>query len=165
MKTLVVYYSRTGNSRKIAEELAEALDADLEELKERANRAGAKGYMLAGRDAMKKRPADLLPLEHDPADFDLVVIGGPCWAGSMCTPTRTYGIEQKDHLSRVAFFATGGDSRFARKALNSIAEATSITPVATLALGEKEVANEHAQALSAFVSALEGKLENNIADD
>jgi flavodoxin len=154
VKILVVYYSRTGNTRKIAEELAEALGADIEELKEHANRAGAKGYMLAGRDAMKKRPAELLPLEHDAASYDLVVLGGPCWAGSMCTPTRTYGIEQKDRLSRVAFFATGGDSRFAKKALSSIGEATNITPVATLALGEKDVTNDHSEALADFVAAL-----------
>lgn len=154
MKTLVVYYSRTGTTRKVAQELAEALGADIEELKERANREGAKGYLEAGRDSMRKRPAELEPVSLNPADYDLVVMCGPCWAQGMCTPTRTYGTEHKDSLSRVAFVATAGDARFARKAVKAMADATRIAPVATMALGEKEVANDHSRALADFVAAV-----------
>ena len=154
MKTLVVYYSRTGTTRKVADELAEALGADVEELKERANREGAMGYLQAGRDSMRKRPAELLPVTRDPADYDLVLMGGPCWAQGICTPIRTYGAEHKNSLSKVAYFATAGDARFARKAVKSLLDATGIEPVATMAIGQKEVTSDHSQALADFVSAL-----------
>lgn len=157
MKTLVVYYSRTGTTRKVAEELAEALGADIEQLKERANREGVMGYLQAGHDSMKHRPAELEPVTTNPADYDMVVMGGPCWAQSICTPIRTYGVEHKESLSRVAFFATAGDARFARKAVKAMADATRIAPVATMALGQKDVAKDHSRTLADFISALKSK--------
>lgn len=80
MKVLVVYYSRSGNNHKIAGELAQALGADIERLKEKTNRSGSVGYMKAGRDSMRKRPAELEPVSNDPANYDVVVLGGPVWA-------------------------------------------------------------------------------------
>ena len=154
MKTLIVYYSRTGTTRKVAHELAEALSADIEELKERANREGAKGYLQAGRDSMRKRPAELEAVTMDPADYDMVVIGGPCWAQGMCTPIRTYGIQQKENLKKVAFFSTAGSATFSRKAVDSMASATGLTPIATMALAQKDVKSDASQALEKFVATL-----------
>ncbi len=53
MKTLVVYYSRTGNTKLIGDELAAVLGADVEELKDRDDRSGRMGYIRAGRDALR----------------------------------------------------------------------------------------------------------------
>ena len=156
MKTLVVYYSRTGNSRKIASELAEALDAEVEELRERANRQGPKGYMLAGRDALRKRPAELLPLKHNPADYDLLVVGGPCWAFTMCTPTRTYVLQHKENFKKTAIFATAQDTGSARRAVDATVRAVEMAPVATMAITDSEIAGDHAQRIADFVAALNG---------
>ena len=156
MKALVVYYSRTGTNRKLAYELAEALGADIEELKEQTSRGGARGYMSASRDSLRRRPAELLPLAHDPSDYDLVVIGGPCWTQTMCTPTRTYGIQQKGKLDRVGFFGTAGGATFARKAVASMVNATGMTPIATMALAQKDVEGAHSRAIAEFVAALNG---------
>lgn len=151
MRTLVVYYSRTGNNRRIASELAEALGADIEELKEEADRSGKVGYMMAGRDAMRRRPARLLPLSHNPANYDLVVLGGPCWAFTMCTPTRTYGIEHRHSLRKVAFFATAGSGGSAQKSVGAMVEAMGIEPLASLVLSDAEVSGEHSEAVARFV--------------
>ena len=154
MKTLVVYYSRTGTTRRLAHELAEALGADIEELKERTNREGAGGYMRASSDSLRRRPAELLPLTYNPADYDLVVVGGPCWTQTMCIPTRTYVMQQKDNLSNVGFFSTAGGPMFARKAVDSMTDATGLTPIATMALAQKEAEGEHSQSLAEFVATL-----------
>ena len=154
MRTLVVYYSRTGNTRKIGEEVAAALGAEIEELKDRKNRQGRVGYMRAGRDAMRKHTADLEPTTRNPAKYDLVVLGGPVWAFTICTPTRTYATSHKDNFKSVAFLCTAGDTRFAHKGCAILGEVTGRTAVATLALGEKDVAGDHAQAVAAFVASL-----------
>jgi flavodoxin len=46
LKMLVVYYSRGGNTRAVAEEIARALGgADLEEIRDAADRSGWRGYL------------------------------------------------------------------------------------------------------------------------
>ena len=47
MKVLVVYYSRTGNTRFVAETIAQSLEADIEEIKDRKNRMGIFGFLRA----------------------------------------------------------------------------------------------------------------------
>ena len=55
MKTLVVYYSLTGNTRLIAEAAARELGAEIEELRELKRRAGIKGFVCGGRDSLRKK--------------------------------------------------------------------------------------------------------------
>jgi len=154
VKALVVYYSRTGNTKSIAEQVAAALGAEVEELKDRKNRHGPIGYMRSGWDAVRKNHADLGPITRNSADYDLVVLSGPVWASAICTPTRTYANNQKDSFKKVAFLCTAGDTRFAQKGCNALGEVTGRTPVATLALGEKDVAGDHAEAVADFVASL-----------
>ena len=80
MKILVTFYSRTGNTRKIGNEIAEKLKADADEVVDKKPRGGVKGYLFAGRDAMKKKLAEI-EYRKDPAEYDLVIIGIPVWAG------------------------------------------------------------------------------------
>lgn len=51
MKTSVIFYSRTGNTRKIAEELSNSLKCDTEEIVDTQKRSGVFGYIRSGRDA------------------------------------------------------------------------------------------------------------------
>jgi flavodoxin len=154
VKVLVVYYSRTGNTKLIASEVAAALGADVEELKDRKNRQGLVGWMNSGRDARRKRPADLEPVTHDPAAYDLVVLGGPVWAFTICSPTRTYALTHRDSFKRVAFMCTLGDYKYARKAFAELNEVTGMEPAATLGVTEGDVHDDHADALAEFVEAL-----------
>lgn len=80
MKTLVVFYSRTGKTRKVAMELATSLGADVEELIDQKNRMGIIGYIKSGRDAIWKKRARLQQTEKDPSAYDLVVLSTPVWA-------------------------------------------------------------------------------------
>ncbi|MCK4272271.1 flavodoxin family protein [bacterium] len=54
MKSLVVFYSRTGNTRRVAEMIAQGLDAILQELVDKKSRKGPIALLRAGRDAIKK---------------------------------------------------------------------------------------------------------------
>ena len=156
MKTLVVYYSRTGNTRKIADELAAALKADVEELKDGKNRGGPIGFLMAGREAMKKTPANLAPLAHDPAAYDLVAVGTPVWGGTICPPVRTFMAQQRGHLKKVAWFCTCGsdDGSSPRKAFPEMTAECGLSPMATLGLGPKAVKGDHSGEVSGFAASL-----------
>ena len=52
---LCIYYSRTGNTKKAMEEIAAALDAELAELRDNADRSGWRGWLRCGLDAMWPR--------------------------------------------------------------------------------------------------------------
>ena len=54
---LCIYYSRTGNTKKAMEEIAAALDAELAELRDNADRSGWRGWLRCGLDACAKTPA------------------------------------------------------------------------------------------------------------
>lgn len=111
MKTLVVYYSRTGTTKKVAEVLAEELKADIEELIDQDSRQGAMGYLRSGREAMKRTLAQIDPLKNNPKDYDLVIVGTPVWAGTMTSAVRTFLENNKEVFSRLAFFSTQGSKK------------------------------------------------------
>ncbi len=107
-KILIVYFSRTGTTRRVAQSLASALEGSLDEITETHGRAGLGGYLRSVWEATRKQPAHILPAKLDPASFDLVVIGTPIWAWSVSSPVRAYLTANKERLPDVAFFCTMG---------------------------------------------------------
>ena len=55
MKPLVVFYSRTGTTKKVAETISSILKCDVEEVFDTKNRAGVLGWLRSGRDAGSKK--------------------------------------------------------------------------------------------------------------
>jgi flavodoxin len=105
-KALVVYYSRTGTTERVAKDVAAALGADIEKLIDKKNRKGVWGFFGGGRDAMRKRKTELGPLQKDPAEYDLVVLGTPVWAWNMTPAIRTYLDTNKARLKSTAYIIT-----------------------------------------------------------
>jgi len=138
MKTLIIYYSRTGTTGKLADFITKKINAATEEIKDTVNRAGIIGYLLAGRDSTLRRLTRLETLKNNPADFDLVIIGTPIWAWNMSAPIRTYLEENKIRFKQVAFFCTMGGSGDERT-FGEMGEITGKKPMATLSLKTKEV--------------------------
>jgi len=88
-KTLIMYYSRTGNTRAVCEALAEKMDADLVEirdLKNRMSRIGIVGGMFRTILGMR---TDILPEKIDMTQYDAVIIGAPIWAAKVPPAMRT----------------------------------------------------------------------------
>jgi flavodoxin len=110
-KVLVVYYSRTGNTKKVAEDVARALNADLEQLVDKKDRAGATGYIIAGKDASTGKTTELEPVKQDPAQYDLVVLGTPVWAWNMTPALRTYIAAHKAAFREIAVFTSAGGTK------------------------------------------------------
>ena len=105
---LCMYYSRTGNTKKAMEEIAQELGAELVELRDDVVRSGWKGFLRCGMDAMGKSTAPLCPYEtKKPLDaYDLVIAGTPVWAGRCSSIVRTFLKEHGGELKNVAYVAT-----------------------------------------------------------
>lgn len=106
MKTLVVYFSRTGTTRRIAGAVAAGLGAALEEIEDGQNRRGILGFLRAGREAMLKKPAKIGEKKNDPGGYSMVIIGTPVWAGNISSPVRAYLEQNKGTFQVVSLFVT-----------------------------------------------------------
>ena len=91
MKTLVLYYSYSGTTAKIARAIADELGADSEQLcvAHEKKREGFGKYFFGGMQAVMKQKPDLIPLTVDPAAYELIIIGTPVWAGTCAPAIRT----------------------------------------------------------------------------
>jgi flavodoxin len=106
----IVYYSRTGNTRMIAQLLAEKLKqnntgVDLIEI-EAVKRPG---FFSAGRAAMKQRELSIKNPYVDLGKYSTLIVGSPTWAGC-CPPfIKTFFSSAKNIQGKnVAVFITGG---------------------------------------------------------
>jgi len=136
-KALVVFYTRTGTTKKLAEDIAKTLGTDIEEIIDTKDRKGAVGYLTAGRDAMQKRLTKIKPAKKDPANYDVVAIGTPIWGWAMTPAVRTYISQNSHKFKRVAFFCTMGGSG----GMKAFAEMEKLLkkPLAVLELKTEEV--------------------------
>jgi hypothetical protein len=107
-RVLVVFFSRTGTTRALASTLAGMLCADLEEICDLTERHGVSGYLRCLADSWRRRPAQVVPAGLDTAQYDLVVVGTPVWAGAVSAPVRAYLLENRSKFRHVAFFCSFG---------------------------------------------------------
>jgi flavodoxin len=140
MKTLVIYYTRTGNTKFVAETVAAELGADIEEVIDMKNRQGKLSFMSAGRDAMRGKETEIGQTKRIPTDYDLIIIGQPVWAGNPTPAIRTY--MSKNDLSgrKVALFFS--DSNLGKAEEKTKALMPNSTFVGELALPAKAFENK-----------------------
>jgi len=104
---LVVYYSRSGTTAAAAQQVADALGADVEAVTSRTRYDGPSGFLHCLFHAMSCERPEIAP-GRDPSAYRLVVVGSPVWAGSVAAPIRSYLFAQRDRLPALAAFCTSG---------------------------------------------------------
>ena len=109
---LCIYYSRSGNTRAAAEEIAAALDAELAEITDAQDRSGLKGYFRSGLDAMRRtvQPIDPLQTERPLTDYRLVILASPVWAGRCASPVKSFLAQNAESLPLVSCVVTRSGS-------------------------------------------------------
>ena len=99
MKTIIVYYSLTGNTDYVAKIISQKIDADLlklEVIKSYPNK-GFRKYFWCGKSAVM---GDVPKLKkYDFGSYDLIIFGTPVWASNFVPPLRTFIRENKEKLS------------------------------------------------------------------
>lgn len=134
-KRLVVYYSRTGNSKQIGDMISKELRCDVDVIDDLSDRDGIRGWLKGGWDAWKNNPTRIR-YSKTPSDYDLIVLGGPVWAGTMAPGVREYLKWNKKRISQIAFFCTYGGS--VSKTFDEM-QGLSKKPKATLGIKDKDL--------------------------
>ena len=98
-KAVILYYSRTGDTRVVAGTIRETLDCDLQEIKDLKDRSGLKGFFGGMKDVSKKVKAEIKPEELNLDSYDLIVICSPTW-GMQFTPAITTFMSTMDYKDK-----------------------------------------------------------------
>lgn len=124
MKTAIVYYSMSGNTKMVAEIIAKELSADLIEIKPVKDYPdkGARKFIWGGMKAVMGEKPQLNPYEFN-GDYDRIIFATPVWASSFTPPIRTFIDENRAALKGKRFsvcvcYAGGG----AEKAIDKLAK-------------------------------------------
>lgn len=117
-KTLVVYYSASGNTERVAKDIAEAADADLFEIvptevytSEDLNWTNSDSRVSREHDDESLRDVPLTTTEVPDWDsYDTVFIGYPIWWGIAAWPVDTF-VKNNDFTGKTVIpFATSSSS-------------------------------------------------------
>ena len=134
MKTAVVYFSWSGNTRFAAETISKKAGADLFEIKAETpyNSNYGKCCDEAKPECYGKTLRPIKPIEGlDLAKYDLVFVGSPNWWGTMAPPVRTWVTQNKDALKgkKVCLFQThggGGMQRVGKEFAETVGDAATV---------------------------------------
>ncbi|MBD3216027.1 MAG: flavodoxin [Candidatus Lokiarchaeota archaeon] len=151
MNVLVVYYTRTGNTRQIAEEITDKLNADVEEIIDKTKRSGIIGWLRSGYHAVREKLTEIEEMKKNPQDYDIIILGTPNWAGRLTPAIRTYISRYKDQFNKLAYFITMG-GRAGDELIKNIREFCGKKPIATAQILEKEIEEDnYTEKIDAFI--------------
>jgi len=150
MRTLVVFYSLEGNTKYIAETVAEQLHADLLELKPKKEypTRGFQKFFRGGKSAIFRECPELINRNTDVSVYQNILIGTPVWAGTYSAPVNSFLKQNHFEDKKVALFAcyAGGG---AEKCFHQL---------------KKELANNTFVGEKAFLDPLKHDKEENARD-
>jgi flavodoxin len=154
-KILVVYYSKSGVTERVAKEIAAKMNADIEKIIDKKSRKGLFGWIFGARDAKKKIPTEIVTTEKDPAKYDIVIVGTPIWAWDMVPAVRTYIEQNKSKLKDTAVFTTAGNTK-SERIVASMEELTGKRAIASTDFCSKELKDSqiYDTKISAFIKSI-----------
>jgi hypothetical protein len=118
-RILVAYYSRGGNTRVVAEKIANRLGADLDEIKKGPTGSSGCSYV------------------KNPGDYDLVVVGSPVNGFTVSKPVARYLEQNRGRFHALAVYATY--SLWPAGTLRRMGELSSAVPIASTVFKSREI--------------------------
>ena len=109
-KMLVLYYSETGTTKTVAQELQKQLGADIEAIEcVKPYTGNFQETMQRGQREMQSgQTPELKPLKKKIADYDVIFLGYPIWFGNYAMPIATLVKEQDFAGKKVVPFCSFG---------------------------------------------------------
>lgn len=111
MKTLVAYYSYTGKTRRLAQEIAGQEAADITEIKDVRPFGKAKAFVLGCVAAIGGKSWPIQPPEADFSQYDRFILMAPIWAGNPVPEFNAMlGLLPEGKTVSIKMVSSGGDS-------------------------------------------------------
>lgn len=144
MKTLVLYYSFTGITRRVSQLLAKELNADIAELTCKAYTYGFLGGLRQAWDVLVGGTPPIEIPKQVNEDYDLIIAAGPVWAARPAPPIRSLAKQSKANQKFALFLTCGGDSKRypGEKALDEIINGMPAAPLATALFKSADIEGE-----------------------
>ncbi|MBP2146732.1 flavodoxin [Methanofollis sp. W23] len=141
MKTCMIFYSGTGQTRALAKGAAEIVGADLVEVRDRANYSKVMMYLKGAPRARRGEKAEIEPAEIDVGAYDLVAIGTPVWAGNPTPAAHAIiaGLRNCEGKTAVAFATSGAVPGGALEKLSKALGARGLSVVGTFHASAKDL--------------------------
>lgn len=153
--TLVIFYSYTGTSKRLAQLLSAQLGWQLGEIVDARPRAGATGLLRCTVDSLLRRRPVIRYEGPELKEFGSVVLVSPIWFYRLAGPMRSFVAERARDLRQVAVVSVMG-SKGGLNAAAEIAELLGHAPLLATAFTASEVEDGSCAArLQAFGRSLE----------
>ncbi len=109
-KTLVLYYSQTGTTQTVAEELQKQLGADIERIEATIPYDSDFQATIerSGKERENGETPEINPLKVNLDDYDVIFIGYPIWFGTYAMPIATLVKENAFEGKTIVPFCTFG---------------------------------------------------------
>jgi flavodoxin len=112
-KTLVVFFSRSGNTELMARKIAEIKEAHVLPITSNKYSIGFKGWIEALDDARKKE-AEITPSKVDLTHYDTIYIGSQIWLYSPAPPIFEFA-KNNDFSNKKVILFNSMNSKFEQK--------------------------------------------------
>lgn len=104
MKTLIVYFSFSGNNEVLAKELQSILHCDIFPIIELRGRVGISIFL----DILFKRSPPIEKTEIALNQYDHIILVAPIWAGRIANPLKTFLKQEKENIRAYSFITLCG---------------------------------------------------------
>lgn len=104
-KILVVYYSKTGNNKYLAERLANNLGCDIEAIMPKTS-----SYSILLLTTLLKLGVRVNMPKYAPSDYDVIIICGPIWMGQLVSPIKSFIKKYRESIHTIYFVTSCGSS-------------------------------------------------------
>ncbi len=150
-KTLILFYSLEGSTRKIAQSLAKELNFPFEELKpmKEMKSKGFMKYVQGGGQAVAGIKPALQPLKSNLKNYDTIIIGSPVWAGRFTPAVKSLLEKGLLKKKKIAFFYCneGGPGKIEKKIKSSVERYNTLISTCSIVTKGDELISQKAEAL------------------
>ena len=166
-KTLVVYYSWSGNTRFAAETIAAAAGADVAEIVpvDAYSKVASECSARVVPEVKERATPAIRPLGKDVADYDRIFVGTPIWMGTLASPVRTFLTRGNFEGKKLRLFVTHGHNG-PDCVGQDFAELVGARggEVSGVGIFRGKTIREQVEELQAFARAADGRLEIVLTD-